>query len=207
MKAIKCEMCGSNDIMKQDGYYICQSCGTKYTPEEAKKLLIEGVVQIDTSEKVSNLYTLARRARDNNNTSDAEKYYDELRKERPNDWEANFYAVYYKAYNCKLGEIYSAARSISGCIESTFKLIDSSHISSSERINAFEMVSNCVMTIADMLSNAESERYNNIDSTIRLKYENEHNGNVGAIAAIRNNLWYEFRYTYVDDELIMKVLV
>ena len=45
MKTIKCEMCGSNDILKQDDYYTCQSCGTKYAPPEAKKLLIEGMVQ------------------------------------------------------------------------------------------------------------------------------------------------------------------
>lgn len=41
MKTIKCEMCGSNDVIKSEGYYVCQSCGTKYSVEEAKKLLIE----------------------------------------------------------------------------------------------------------------------------------------------------------------------
>ena len=143
MNAIKCEMCGSNDILKQDGLYVCQSCGTKYTTEEARKLLVEGVVQIDNSEKIENLYTLARRARANNNTSDAERYYDELRKERPHDWEANYFAIYYKAYNCKLGEIYSAARSLSGCIESTFGLINKANLSPSERVNAFALVSDC----------------------------------------------------------------
>ena len=39
MKAIKCEMCGSNDIIKKDGYYVCENCGTKYTPDEARKML------------------------------------------------------------------------------------------------------------------------------------------------------------------------
>ena len=41
MKAIVCEMCGSNDLIKRDGVYICQNCGTKYTVEEAKNLLVE----------------------------------------------------------------------------------------------------------------------------------------------------------------------
>lgn len=25
MKAIVCEMCGSNDVVKQDGFYVCQA--------------------------------------------------------------------------------------------------------------------------------------------------------------------------------------
>ena len=41
MKSIKCELCGSNDVVKKDDLFVCQYCGTKYTPEEAKKLLVE----------------------------------------------------------------------------------------------------------------------------------------------------------------------
>lgn len=41
MKAIKCELCGSNELVKQDDYFVCQFCGTKYTPEAAKKLIID----------------------------------------------------------------------------------------------------------------------------------------------------------------------
>lgn len=37
MQAVKCELCGSNQLIKKDGYYQCAYCGTKYTPEEAKK--------------------------------------------------------------------------------------------------------------------------------------------------------------------------
>lgn len=33
-----CELCGSSDFTKQDGLFVCGKCGTKYTPEEAKKL-------------------------------------------------------------------------------------------------------------------------------------------------------------------------
>ena len=41
MKQIRCEMCGNSDLIKQDGVFVCQFCGAKYTLEEAKKLLIE----------------------------------------------------------------------------------------------------------------------------------------------------------------------
>ena len=37
MKAIICEMCSGRDFIKDGDFYVCQSCGTKYTAESAKK--------------------------------------------------------------------------------------------------------------------------------------------------------------------------
>lgn len=42
MKQLTCEMCGGNDLIKQDGAFVCQSCGCKYSVEEAKRIMIEG---------------------------------------------------------------------------------------------------------------------------------------------------------------------
>ena len=74
MKAIVCEMCGSNDLIKQDGVYICQNCGTKYSPEEAKKMFIEGAIKIDNAASAGNYLLLAENACDSKNYSDAENY-------------------------------------------------------------------------------------------------------------------------------------
>lgn len=70
MKQLTCEMCGSTDLVKQDGVFVCQSCGTKYSVEEAKKMMVEGTVdvsgstvKIDTSDELENLYQIARRAK------------------------------------------------------------------------------------------------------------------------------------------------
>ena len=41
MKQLTCEMCGGTDLLKQDGVFVCQSCGTKYSVEEAKKLMVD----------------------------------------------------------------------------------------------------------------------------------------------------------------------
>ena len=82
MKAIICEMCGSQDLVKQDGFYVCQNCGTKYDPEEAKKLLVE--ITVDNSDKVRNLYQVARQAKDSNDFENAAKYYDLVLQEDPN---------------------------------------------------------------------------------------------------------------------------
>ena len=46
MKAIQCEVCGSNEMTKKDGVFQCDYCGTKYTLEEVRKLLISGSVSI-----------------------------------------------------------------------------------------------------------------------------------------------------------------
>ena len=99
MKALTCEMCGSTDILKQDGVYVCQACGTKYTVEEAKKMMVEGTVEvkgtvtIDTSAEVTNLFELARRAVDLGSFNEAYDYYRQIVLKDPNNWEANTYLV------------------------------------------------------------------------------------------------------------------
>ena len=42
MKRLTCEMCGGTNLIKQDGVFVCQTCGAKYSVEEAKKLMNEG---------------------------------------------------------------------------------------------------------------------------------------------------------------------
>lgn len=46
MKQLTCEMCGSTDLIKQEGVFVCQTCGIKYSVEEAKKMMIEGTVEV-----------------------------------------------------------------------------------------------------------------------------------------------------------------
>ena len=66
MKRITCEMCGSTDLVKKDGLFECQSCGTKYSVEEAKKMMVEGTVnvegtvKIDDTNKINNLIKNAK---------------------------------------------------------------------------------------------------------------------------------------------------
>jgi len=46
MKQLTCEMCGGTDLVKDGGVFVCQTCGCKYSVEEAKKMMIEGVVEV-----------------------------------------------------------------------------------------------------------------------------------------------------------------
>ena len=88
MKAIKCELCGSSDVIKQGDFYVCQSCGTKYEPEAARRL----IVGIDSTKKMANLYQRARKSLEVEDLEHAAEYYKEILDENPDDWEAYFYS-------------------------------------------------------------------------------------------------------------------
>ncbi|MDD6879965.1 MAG: hypothetical protein PUE18_00110 [Firmicutes bacterium] len=125
MKQLSCEMCGSTDLIKDGGVFVCQTCGCKYSVEEAKKMMIEGTVdvsgskvKVDNAERLKNLHQLADRAKEENDTENAAKYFEQILLEDPNDWEANFYTVFYAAHNIKLAEIGAADNKVSNCFGS-----------------------------------------------------------------------------------------
>lgn len=83
MKRIVCEMCGSTDIMKEDGVYVCQSCGTKYSVEEARRMLVEisgtvdvsgSTVKLDNTGLIDSYLQMAENALNSSNNAEAENY-------------------------------------------------------------------------------------------------------------------------------------
>ena len=167
MKQLICEMCGSTDLVKQDGVFVCQTCGCKYSVEEAKKMMIEGTVdvsgstvKIDTSDKLKNLYTLARRAREDNNIQDAAKYYHEIRLEDPNSWEAAFYGVYFTALDCRIGQIESAAHSITNTIDTCSALIQK-YVPENEQKEAYTELFLRTLMAGQILFNGAKNTYDN----------------------------------------------
>lgn len=129
MKALTCEMCGSTNLIKDGGVFVCQSCGTKYSVEEAKKMMIEGTVditgsvKIDSSDELKNLFELAHRAKEMNNNESACQYYKKILLKDPSSWEANYYVEYYRIIECKNDEIQSASKYICGCLDIVLYLI------------------------------------------------------------------------------------
>ena len=103
MKQLTCEMCGSTDMVKQEGVFVCQTCGTKYTVEEAKKMMVEGTVEIQGTVKVDNSNFIekwlqnARRAKQKEDWEETEKYYNMIEQNDPTNIEAIFYSSYGKA--------------------------------------------------------------------------------------------------------------
>lgn len=185
MKQLTCEMCGSTDLVKQDGMYVCQSCGTKYSVEEAKKMMIEGTVEVqgtvkvDSSDHLKNLYTLARRARDNDDSENAAKYYDEIAIEDPNSWEAQFYKVYYSCINIKIAQMGSACLRLSNSIDNVFEMIAESIQNESDRKIAYtEVFYRCwtfhIMIMNNMVSHSESS-----SPEYTLNFLKEHGSSLG----------------------------
>lgn len=95
MKKIVCEMCGSTDLMKKDGVYECLNCGTKYSVEEAKKMMIEGKVdvsgskvKVDNSDKIDNYLMMAQNAYNTKNFKETENYCNKIIENEPNNYKA-----------------------------------------------------------------------------------------------------------------------
>ncbi len=138
MQAIKCEMCNSNDFVKEDGYFVCQHCGTKYTVEEAKKLMVEGTVKIDNSDFVERYLQNARRAKAKEDWEETEKYYNLVEQNDPTNIEAIFYSSYGKA---------------------KMSLVDSDIY---KRQAAFKVLQNCVSIVDDNFNIEKEEEQKEI---------------------------------------------
>lgn len=86
MKQIKCDMCGSTDLIKQDGVFVCQSCGIKYSVEEARKMMVEiegtvevtGTVKVDSTDEIENLLIRAQQFEADNQQQKALEYYNKI---------------------------------------------------------------------------------------------------------------------------------
>ena len=169
MKRLTCEMCGGTDIVKQDGLFVCQSCGVKYSLEEAKKMMITGVVnvtgtvRVDTSTELRNLYELARRAKTDGNSEKAQKYYDQIVVKDPSSWEANFYTTYFQSRNCKVQEVKVAAVRISNCEDTVLTLIKENVSDPEERRNAIDEVATQSIAISKILFNAYKNYYDGLE--------------------------------------------
>lgn len=94
MKRMQCELCGGTDIVKDGDFFVCQSCGTKYTAENARKMMVEGVVQVegtvktDRSEDIDKFLSLSNEALSSNNFANAEKYANRVLEIDPKNREA-----------------------------------------------------------------------------------------------------------------------
>ena len=195
-KALVCEMCGGNSLLKNEGVYICQNCNTQYTVEEAKKMMIEGavdvtgsIVKVDNSAKFANLYKIARRARDDGNIAKAYRSYEELLMEDPDNWEPNFYSAFYEGLNELKGDepggsvIVSGGRvklnieyrsglplaisRIQNCLDSVFACIEEI-VDYDEQIAAVDEVSLNVYYAAEIISSAVDAEHQ------RMRYEIDH---------------------------------
>lgn len=170
MKKIECEMCGDKNLIKQDGVFVCQSCGTQYSVEEAKKMMVEGTIKVDSSDKIENLYILARRAKDNNDAETAEKYYEMISLEEPNSWEAVFYHIYFKSIKSKNYQIMSVAKSVANSINDVLILIKQNVEDITEQEKAIDEVAYRYKMLSDIFYEASKSIFDNASKSSTTRY-------------------------------------
>ena len=202
MKALVCEMCNSNDLVKQDGMFVCQHCGTKYTVEEAKKLM--GTVKIDYSDELKNLYDLARRAKNDNNSENAQKFYEQILVKDPSSWEANFYSVYYQCLNTNIAGIKNAAITLNNCEDTILKMIKENETDLINRYNAVDEVGAKIIKAEQMLAVAASNHYAEIGDSIKSQYLGEALDRIEACYNALYNLGENILFFFSDDEKYSK---
>lgn len=119
MKQLTCEMCGSTDLVKQDGVFVCQTCGCKYSIEEARKMMVEGTVEVtgtvkvDNTAAIENYLKMARNALEASNHEEAENYANKIIELDPQNspaWEIKGEAAGWqsKSNNNRMGESMTA---------------------------------------------------------------------------------------------------
>lgn len=210
MKELKCEMCGSSEVIKQDGLFVCQVCNTKYSVEEARKMMgidvmkIGGTVTIDSSSELNNLYEIARRAKDTNNSENALNYYDQILVKDPNSWEAQFYVVYFRAMQCRIIEIAPAANSISNCINPVLNLVKT-HVDENEQESIISEIHERCSGISEMFKNVSYNTYMDIDISIRDDFVQEYVDRIINVVDLLYNLANQL--TDIFDETFSKFAV
>ena len=189
MKQLVCEMCGGNDLVKQDSVFICQNCGTKYSVEEAKKMM----VTIDTSAKLENALKNARKAMKNKNYEQAEECYKIVLMEEPDNWEANFYSIYSKAMTSNASQ---AADSIKNYIKTVLKDIKKLD-DNTQQNEAIKQINTDLSTLATFGYNNAIALYNSKISSASVKLD-------CAIECANNILPFTSMLIFFGKELVLE---
>lgn len=149
MKQLTCEMCGSTDLIKQDGFFVCQVCGCKYSVEEAKKMMIEGTVDVQGTVKVDNSAFVekylanARRAKQKEDWAETEKYYNMVEQNDPTNVEAIFYSTFARVKLALLeAETKDKRQGVFNVLEKSVSIIDDNYDNKNEELQhlLFEII-------------------------------------------------------------------
>lgn len=140
MKQLTCEMCGSTDLIKNGGVFVCQSCGCKYSIEEAKRMMIEGTVDVQGTVKVDNSAFVekylanARRAKEKEDWEETEKYYNMVEQNDPTNIEAIFYSTFARVKSALLeAETKDKRQSAFNILAKSVSVIDDNYDNTNEK--------------------------------------------------------------------------
>lgn len=137
---------------------------------------------------------LARRAREDNNTEDAKKYYDMVRTEDPDNIEAKFYYSYYRMMDCKQGQAAGEFITFCNSINSTVSMLIASDYTKDEKIAFFSSIYSCIMYAYRAADNANKNINGNQGGAI-----------FGAIRTTTANLFSRIKKEYANDNDMLKL--
>ena len=150
MEQIRCAKCRSIDVVVDGKICTCKSCGAKW-------ILDDGV---------SNLYIIARRAKENRDFKTAQMNYEAILKERPNDWEALFYALYCREVEPKIKDIPVALNRINICLHSVFDIIQKDLVGVEQEDAIYEIVEDVTSFATGAYNSAHNFKWGNFEATL-----------------------------------------
>lgn len=83
MKKLSCEICGGTELTKQGSFFVCASCGAKYSVEDSRKML--GI------SPAAELLEIVQNALQAGSFGEAEQYCQKLLESDASDWKAWFF--------------------------------------------------------------------------------------------------------------------
>jgi hypothetical protein len=122
MKLLKCEVCGSSNLTKKEGFFVCDYCGCKYSLDEVRvmfsdaKMDVTGsVIKVDNDPEVEGLLKLAyddfRRCR----WESSDRRIEQAISKSPKVSDAWFLKAAIYKYNREFFEIYKSRALEPGC--------------------------------------------------------------------------------------------
>lgn len=133
--AVKCPNCGANiETSENRQFVLCPYCDSKLIQEKNTN---------DSSDYLSNLYTLAREARKGNDFVNAKRYYDIITIRDLNSWEANFYTAF-----CQTITEHANTDDFCNTIKTTFLLIRDYVYDTNEKVSAILDINKSVYELA-----------------------------------------------------------
>ena len=150
-----CDMCGSTDVVEQDGVLVCRACGAKCSADPV------GETQAQTA-RISgkkNLRLMAKRAADNDDVEAAAKYYALLSEENPEDLKAYFYAAYYTIRQSAGSDTVAVAERLTAALYTVFDRMcrDFANANPDDFLTAVEVTSQISKLCDELIQSAKAE--------------------------------------------------
>lgn len=200
-------MCGSSDLLKDNGVFVCQCCGTKYSVEEAKKMMVAGkvdvsgsTIKVDNTNRLMNLYALARRAVESRDWNAAHSYYKSILEEDPYSWEAVIFTPC-SMRDCKITDLLQYGIQMMHSIPQALELIKE-NVPAEQQLDAVRSVAGCAESYGSFIAANVEDRLqycfmNNVSESVDRWLDTYY---VAADIKYAVGQFALFHFSAVDDE-------